>query len=206
MNHVIIGGGHSVSKSTPIAAAYDRGTMMYGVNDAAIYAPVDIAVTMDRLWFENRYSKLHELGLSAYTYVRRKCDCNVKDSIAQVYDHKRELGLSTVEGLLYGSNSGMIALNLAFQTAKRGDKIFLLGFDMQKGPHGEPYWYPPYPWASPEGGTKPGNYRDWIKEFTVAAQQLREAGITVYNVVDPDHPSLIQDFQKVSIYEWEKLL
>lgn len=184
-NWFIIGGGWSVSQ-------YDLRDLssfgkVIGINDAALWTPgCHTALTMDRLWFEHRWPYLRTLRVPE-VFVREKCDCNIvrKDKARdnwKTFTHLNKPGLSVDEGTLYGGNSGVCGINLAFQRSEEGDMLFLLGFDMCKGPKGDPYWYPPYPWAKPEGATMPRKYKEWAPEFEAIGNQIRAAGRSVFNV------------------------
>lgn len=174
----VIGGGWSVRE---VNLARVPGTVI-AVNDAALLAPrVDAAVSMDRLWTEHRWKKLR--GLEALAYIRRSALQNIAERppwlVPFENDHTATLP-SAEPGVLNGTNSGLCAVNLAYQLRPR--RILLFGFDMSRGPKGESYWYPPYPWASPRGGTSDGRYREWAEQFEPTAQACRIAGIAVFNV------------------------
>lgn len=197
---IIVGGGYSV-------AEYRHRNLhctahVYGINDAALWTDVHTAVTMDRLWFENRWPYLKAKQVEDI-WIREGCDKNVKGHSAKVFKHLRTEYLQKDEGALAGSNSGACALNLAFQQSTRGDNIFLLGFDMCKGPGGEPYWYPPYPWTQPEGATKNGHFRDWVREMEKFHAQFLVAGINVYNVT---HRSELHVFPKITFRQMTEML
>lgn len=190
-NYFVIGGGHTVD-------SYDIRELKWfgkaiGVNDAALWAPVHICLTMDRLWFEHRWPYLRTLRV-AETYVREKCDCNVPRKDARdnwkTFKHFNKPGLGETPGELWGANSGSCAINLAFQLSEPGDRIFLLGFDMQKGRGGQPYWYPPYPWAQPEGATSGGKYKEWAPQFKAIGDHVRRSDRQILNVT---HDSKIDD-------------
>lgn len=197
---VIVGGGYSVSEYSH--RGLSSAAHVYGINDAALWTDVHTAVTMDRLWFENRWPYLLAKQVPDI-YIREGCDKNVKEHYAKVFKHLRTDYLQKEPGTLAGSNSGACALNLAFQQSQRGDNIFLLGFDMCKGPQGEPYWYPPYPWAQPEGATKPGHFRDWAIEMSRFHAQLLIEGVNVYNVT---HRSELTAFPKITFGQMMEML
>jgi hypothetical protein len=180
----VIGGGWSVSQFEQLDELQVLGHVI-GVNDAAIHTYVHEAVTMDRLWFENRWAKLRERRLQN-VWVREKCDCNVprKGLLDNwtTFKHFNTPLPSVLPGVLHGGNSGTCAINLAFQQMLEGDTLYLLGFDMCNGPNGEPYWYPPYPWARPEGATKPGHFQQWSYDMETFAQFAKAKGFNVYNV------------------------
>jgi hypothetical protein len=184
----VIGGGWTVS-------AYDTRDLykyghVYGINDASLWTNVHTALTMDRLWFEHRWPHLKIKRIDDI-WAREGCDKNVKNHTARIFNHKNTPILSTEEGFLCGSNSGTCGVNLAFQRMTEGDTLFLLGFDMQKGPDGDPYWYPPYEWAKPEGATKDGHYREWAREFESIYSQFKAKHMNVFNV---SHRTAIKAF------------
>jgi hypothetical protein len=184
LNKFVIGGGWSVAQQVM------RGLTKYGdvigVNDSALWWPdVNICVTMDRLWFEHRWPLLKKKGVKVF--VREKCDCNVKrvdeTDDWRTFVHWNNPGLTMEAGTLFGANSGICAINLAYKHMNEGDRLFLLGFDMQKGPKGECYWYPPYPWAPhPVAQSKPGYYLNWAKEFGRIAECLSLRKIETFSV------------------------
>jgi len=161
---------------------------------------------MDRLWFEHRWPYLRTLRVPE-VFVRVKCDCNVKrkddrDSWA-TFEHFHKPGLSDTRGQLYGGNSGVCAINLAYQRMQKGDNLFLLGFDMQRGLGNESYWYPPYPWTCSGGATTGGKFKEWLQQFGPIGEKIRELGAQVFNVT---HRSAIphEVIPKASIHEmWE---
>lgn len=172
------------------------------VNDAAIYAKCDYIVSMDRLWSEYRWGKLKELNLP--TFLRRSAVQNLNLeaegwSGLSVFDcDNQSTFLSSYENVLNGSNSGFCALNLAYKLKPK--KIYLLGFDMSRGPKGETYWYPSYPWSGSKGGaTSAGKYREWAKQFEGAARQFKELGIEVLNVT---RKNPIEAFRKIQPQEF----
>ncbi len=189
----ILGGGWSV-KGEGVDVTRLPG-MVIGVNDVFRYAHVDVVLSMDRLWAENRWEllKLRERT----TWLRKSAVQNIKDRPywLSVFDCDNESSDFSPLGemRLNGANSGFCALNLAFHLRPR--RLFLFGFDMRKGPNGEPYWYAPYSWSSPNGGTTPGKYRDWVKQFDTAAKSFDQIGADVYVVGER---SLIDSFTKVS--------
>lgn len=87
----------------------------------------------------------------------------------------------------------MCALNLAWQL--RPQRLFLLGFDMNRDPDGRAYWYPPYPWSTPEGSTSDGKYKSWAKQFADIALAFIGAGVKVFNV---SPSSAIDVFPKIT--------
>lgn len=150
------------------------------VNDAGVRAPrVDAIVSMDRLWTEYRWSELRRLRVP--TWLRQACLLNLAElpDWLRMYrcDHTAT-ELSDAPGALNGTNSGLVALNLAYQQRPR--RVVLFGFDMGRSPRGEPYWYPPYPWR-PGGGTSNGKYAEWAAQFAPAARAFAAAGVEVLN-------------------------
>jgi hypothetical protein len=179
----VIGGGWTVSQ-WDTRELINHGFVI-GVNDAALWTNVHAALTMDRLWFENRWPYLRTRRV-AETWVREKCDCNVprqgKRDNWKTFVHFNKTTPSITTGELHGGNSGTCAINLAFQSMSRGDYLFLLGFDMCRGPGNEPYWYPPYPWTNPEGATKKGHFDMWVRDMDGFASYADVKGLNVFNV------------------------
>lgn len=184
-NKFVIGGGWSVSQFVDQLDDLTSLGHVIGVNDAAIHLNVHEAITMDRLWFEHRWPLLRDLRVQK-VWVREKCDCNVprKDERDNwlTFKHFNKPDPSITAGELHGGNSGTCAINLAFQQMSDGDNLFLLGFDMCKGPSDEPYWYPPYPWANPGGATKPGHFKQWTNDLVGFARHAKVKQFNVYNV------------------------
>lgn len=154
--------------------------LVIAVNDAGVRAPrVDHIVSMDRLWTEHRWPELGRLQRP--TWLRRACLPNIAERPAWLRHYEcdwQSTTLSPTLGVLNGTNSGLVALNLAYQMA--AERVVLFGFDMGRSPKGEPYWYPPYPWR-PTGGTSNGRYAEWAQQFAPAAQAFQAAGVEVLN-------------------------
>lgn len=155
------------------------------VNDSALYAPrVDIIVSMDRLWVENRFEQVSRFGKP--TYVRRG---NLRNVTAPIGEHVLEFDcdhtsteMSDAYLTLNGTNSGMCALNLAYQ--RRPDRLLLIGFDGGLGPRGEKHWFPDYPWKS-GGGSKPRTLERWDAQLAGLMSRCIAAGIETIRIVNP---------------------
>ena len=168
----VIGGGWSLKG----LQLHNAPGHVIGVNDAGVLLDVDQIVSMDRLWTESRWSELCRLRKK--TWLRQNCLLNIDEHPPwlHIYDNERIPEMSSTG--LNGTNSGMVAINLAWYMKPK--KVYLFGFDMCRSPSGESYWYPPYPWA-PQGGTKPGKYKEWAKEFDPIADAFRASGIEIVN-------------------------
>lgn len=162
------------------------GTVI-AVNDSAIHAPrVDLVVSMDRLWTENRFVQISRLARPLW--LRRCALRNVRwETCASVMpfecDHTSTT-LSDEPGRLNGTNSGFCAINLAYQMRPR--EVYLVGFDAALGPRGERHWFPDYPWKG-GGGSKLGKLAEWSAQYATAAWQMREAGIDVFHHASRTH-------------------
>lgn len=78
-------------------------------------------------------------------------------------------GLSLDPNLIHqGQNGGYQAINLAVHFGAK--RIILIGYDM-KGKH----WHPDHK------GNNPGNFAQWIKNFSTMIPQLKELGVEVIN-------------------------
>lgn len=205
-NKFVIGGGWSVKQWVDRLDDLISHGHVIGVNDAGWRVRCHEAITMDRLWFENRWPILRDSRVQR-TWVREKCDCNVPRKTERdnwlTFKHFNKITPSEIEGVLHGGNSGTCAINLAFLQMAQGDNLFLFGFDMQKGPNGEPYWYDHYPWASPTGATKPGHFNSWVKDMIGFAQYARRKGFNIYNVTTR---SMIPYFPKITFDQMEGML
>lgn len=194
----IIGGGWSVL-NLPLDCLCGR---VIAVNDSAIHAPRwDVAVSMDRLWTEHRLNEViirsAEVEPRREIWLRRSAVQNLKvDGWPWVHvfecDHETNI-FSTKRGTLNGTNSGACAMNLAWQM--RPARLFLLGFDMCRGPNGRAYWYPPYTWGNEAGGTSNGKYAKWANQFKAARSAFQRIGCKVFNV---SPASAIEDFPKMT--------
>lgn len=156
------------------------GTVI-AVNDSAMYAPRwDILVSMDRLWGLNRGEWLQRqakpLWLRRSAMARYHWTLKSQHVTLFENDHAAT-DLSDEPGRLNGTHSGFCALNLAYQM--RPKELFLVGFDMARGPKGEAHWFPQYPWVE-KHATSVGRFAQWADQFAIAAQQLAAAGIAVH--------------------------
>lgn len=170
--------------------------LIIAVNDAGLRLEredVAATVTMDRLWTENRWEELKKAGRGKF-YARYSALQNIKDwkheswvvpfdnadkPIARDYP-VNNTPFSGKLGTLNGNSSGVCALNLAYQCTPR--KLYIFGFDMCRSPSGDPYWYPPYAWTPPTGGTKDAKYNSWAKQFHEIAEHFDVIGCEVLNV------------------------
>ena len=168
----IIAGGWSLRGLNPHSAPGH----MIGVNESGVLLDVDDVVSMDRLWTESRWNKLK--SQAKRTWVRKNCLINIEErpEWLMIYENER---IPSMDGVnLNGTNSGMVAMNLAWRMKPK--KLYLFGFDMCRSPLGSPYWHDPYPWA-PGGGTKPGKYDEWSKQFDTVASAFAAIGTDVVN-------------------------
>lgn len=171
----IVAGGWSASQ---FDLAKLPGTII-GVNDAGLLLPhVDIIVSMDRLWAENRFDQLR--GLRKPTWLRRKTLMNIDLAgcpwVTPFENDHTSIVLAEDPGTLNGTHSGFCALNLAYQL--RPVDLYLVGFDMARGPKGQAHWFKPYPWS--ENSTGAARLAVWANQFDGAALQLHEAGIRTF--------------------------
>lgn len=195
----VVAGGWSVRD---ISLAHLCGQII-GVNDAACHLPaVDIVVSMDRRWTEYRWRWLCRRARTAW--LRRSAVQNLDYSreVAAGWLHVFECDhestrFSDVLGRLNGTNSGLVALNLAYQL--QPSRLYLLGFDMCRD-RARASWHAPYPWA-PSGATSNGKYAAWAKQFHEAADCFAGIGCDVWNV---SPASAITAFPKMTAAEYRK--
>jgi hypothetical protein len=201
-NVIILAGGASVAEYN-LRGLENHGRLI-AVNDSALYTKCDVCFTMDRLWLEGRQKLLKTLNPPEVWY-RKGTPKNFKPPVFwHSYEHVDGMTDMTDEsGRLHGSNSGTCALNYVYQRTLSRDRIFLLGFDMQRGPNDEKHWYPDYPWSlEPNVGTKPGTYGDWVKQFDSIHRQFYELNAEVFNV---NHRSLIKAFTILSFARFQEM-
>lgn len=198
---VIVAGGWSVRPEHIAFLNGYCGSNIVCVNDAALHIQrPDCAVTMDRKWLMNRWENLHVRGVFIY---HRGGAGAVPDRVRHhaFVNNNRAGPMSGCRNplTLDGNNSGACALNLAYH---RGyERVFLLGFDMQKGPNGENHFYPDYEWNV--NSTKPGALKGWAGSFSEAAEQFRKRGMAVYNV---NNRSLIGAFPIIEFDTFRRMV
>lgn len=158
-----------------------------GVNDSAWRTPVDLGVTMDRLFFEGRQQQLaREFSPDKHGafYYRAGID---KAGVAPPHwvgfdcDHtSAKMSLDWAPRTrLNGLNSGICAINLAYRIEPQ--RVILWGFDMCRSRDGRPYYHEPYPWAKQAGATTGGKYEEWRNHFPQILAQFNAAGIELLN-------------------------
>lgn len=197
----IVGGGWSVRD---VSLNHLCGQII-GVNDAALHLPVvDIVVSMDRLWSEHRWNWLcrraNETWLRRSAVQRLEVSKEVAAGWLHIFncDHDSASFSSEVD-TLNGTNSGLVALNLAWRL--RPSRVYLLGFDMRRDERGRASWYAAYPWAQPSGATSNGKYATWAQEFSDAARSFADIGCDVWNV---SPASAITAFPKMTASEYRR--
>jgi hypothetical protein len=201
---VVVAGGWSVRPGHIDALNDTRDLDIICVNDAifSIRRP-NCVVTMDRKWMVNRYAEVKK-NLT-HVYYRRCATKGVPRIINPddcAFENNNLPGMMsgwTVPFRLDGNNSGACAMNLAF--LRRYHRVFLLGYDMQKGPEGQNHFYPDYPWNV--NATKPTALKGWAGSFGEAAEQFRRRGTAVFNVNDR---SLIKDFPVISFDQFRSMV
>lgn len=206
---IVIAGGWSVSQyDVADLRAADR--IVIGVNESAVLAQCDVGITMDRLWAEHRYER-YLATRAGDLWIRRGADKALPEHPRRKRfecDH-RSHHMSSEPSILNGTNSGMCALNFAFQL--KPERAYLFGFDMQRGPNQEPYHHPPYrctgecgeqcEWANQNGATKPGKYREWAPQFKSIARQFRKRGISVKQV---NNRSMMKAFEQIDYRQFAR--
>lgn len=200
-----------VLASGPSVQAYNlrdlemRGKLI-ALNGAALYVKPHIALTMDRLVAEHCYPLWKIQGIPQI-WLR---SCIAKNFVptpdTKLFQHtgseqEQKTHMTLVAGALNGSNSGTCALNLAYTHFP--DRLFLLGFDMQRGdkPLSLPYWHPPYPWNT-TGAPKNGKLGEWAREYEEISAQFKHQGTEVFNV---NHRSRVEAFPIISYKDFERM-
>ncbi len=182
----IVGGG-------PSAAGLDftqipDPDLIIGVNDSAFNLPrCDWVVSIDGRWMKHRWKQL----TNRLCWLRRT---SFEKHVGNIRWPGLNLGECNVEGdgpgedfySLYGNNSGLVALNLAYFMGY--ETIFLYGFDM--GFEAKKHWYPEYEWAAK------GNhmYPAFSRQFDAMAKYYKDNKVEVINV---SPTSRLECFKKV---------
>jgi hypothetical protein len=211
-NVTIVGGGWSARNVN----LEELAGVVIAVNEAAVLlSRWDHAVSMDRLWAENRIDQVQEIRTDAparilrRVWLRRSAAQNLtaeqlRDVDVFECDHESDNFTDLLEQdgktALNGRNSGACALNLAFHL--KPAQVFLVGFDMNRDPHGRAYWHDPYPWSTPTGSTSDRKYGGWARGFTHARLRFRLMNVPVFNV---SPTSAIPDFPKLTPAQFERL-
>lgn len=183
----IVAGGYSVRD---IALDKIPGYII-AVNDAALHLPRwDACVSMDRLWTENRMTWLLKNAGERPLYFRKNtCPAALFGPNTTVYECNHATNwFGPSPAHMNGTNSGYIALNLAY--CMWPNELNLFGFDMQRGPKNEAHWYPDYPWNVKASSS--GKLIEWSKQFDIIAEQFARKKIAVRNV---SSRSLIKQFK-----------
>lgn len=176
-NIFIVGGGPS-AKGIDFKKFQHKGYLL-GVNDSGVLLNVDGVLTMDRLWWENRWEQCKAQGMDCF--VRHSVyDRWISKHPGWAFCHRLEIHydkteLSQVPYIVHGNNSGFAAFNLA--TLCRPRKIFLFGFDFQ-GVGKDVHWYPQYTWSTKDKGD---HYKKWAPAMENAYTVCQKIGIQVYN-------------------------
>jgi hypothetical protein len=201
----------SIVSGGPSASLVDLASVpgfVIGVNNAALHLTrIDGAITMDRRWSEAHWPYFLEKAGAIKLWLRPNNVMNLKKlpewkpdwvTVFQC-DHKSHR-MSDEPGKLNGTNSGGVALNLAYQMQPK--KLYLFGFDYRPGPKQEMHWF-----ARGETGRvgdypiHTGRYGNWAREFNDVGLQFRAKGIDVVNV---SSISLVTAFRKMSPAEYMK--
>jgi hypothetical protein len=200
----LVSGGPSASQ---VDLRKIHGTVI-GVNNAALHMPrIDHAITMDRRWAEAHWHTLkdrNELGSNIQAWFRRNNVCNIHErpEWLTIYkcNHKTPV-MSDEIGTLNGTNSGGVALNLAYHL--RPKVLFLFGFDYRKGPKSQWHWFEAKADTGVVGAHSihEGRYANWAREFDQVGPQFKASGIDVVNVSET---SLVTAFRKISPKEFMK--
>jgi hypothetical protein len=181
----IIAGGNSVKDMDTKEICKRAHTI--GVNESALYAPVHIGISMDRLWIEKRYDQIKD---KPWLLRKIKKEFIWKEAAIFKCDHTTDQ-FSEMPGVLNGRSSGHCALNLAYQY--KPSKIYLFGFDFT----GKPYWFGSLEWHKNKDRTYLSN--DWIPAFDAAKSFFDKAGIEV-TIVGLE--SKLTQFKKISYEEY----
>lgn len=173
----VVAGGWSVNE----ADLSSIPGFVIGVNDSAYRLPhVDAVVSMDRLWAENRREFILSCGKPVYLrdVATRLPELRDAPNVTLYKCNNEKVSFGPTPIYMNGTNSAVVALNLAYIMWPA--KLYLFGFDMQRGPRDEAHWHPDYPWNVKS--TKTGKLAEWSKQFRSIAEEFKRKKIEVLNV------------------------
>jgi len=201
----------SIVSGGPSASLVDLASVpgfVIGVNNAALHLPrIDGAISMDRRWAEAHWPWFMERNGAVKLWLRPNNVQNLRkrpewkpDWLTVFQNDHKSHRMSDEPGRLNGTNSGGVALNLAYSMQPK--KLYLFGFDYRPGPKQEMHWF-----AQGETGRvgdypiHNGRYANWAREFSDVGLQFRAKGIEVVNV---SPISLVTAFRKISPSDYMK--
>lgn len=166
------------------------------INGAAEYVAHDAALTMDGRFARECIDVFRDkpawIRASAWDHVVRRVGAMSRWEGLRVYACDR---LTTTFGndecQLNGSNSGYIALNLAY--VMRPKTVWLYGFDMNEPKR----FFGFYPWQVLGLGSSNSTekFGVWAREMDHAARQFKDAGVAVYNT----NPN-----SRITAFDWRR--
>lgn len=189
---VVLAGGWSVSQLPGFLTSLGKLRSRYefmAVNDSAYHMPAHTLVSMDRVWSEYRVPMLAERYAQARVSIpvmwfREGIFRNIPAPTGPYVRYFRcdisaDAPMSFTVGVLNGSNSGICALNLALQSKPK--RVFMLGFDMQRGPQGQHHWYDDA-WTEHKSSKKA--LERWAARFESINLQFSREGVELVNVTN----------------------
>jgi len=177
---IVVGGGPSL-EPYDCSDLREHGRVVI-MNDAVNYCKADVLMSIDANWMRRSQSLVQEfegeeVWLIASVYVK---PYNVKTIATVNYLKRGEKGTlgETKKAIYCAGHSGYAILNLAY--LKKAKEIYLLGYDMNEGPHDQ--WHDYEEEINlPRRAFNPNYYRDWPREFDELAPTLVGAGMDVIN-------------------------
>jgi len=167
---VIVASGPSL---TPEQVDYCKGkARMIVVNNNYRLAPwADALYACDGEWWDEYHDETHDFQGEKWTQDH---GASQKYGLKWVQG-RNESGLSTDPSVIHtGSNSGYQAINLAFHFGVK--RIILIGYDMQRTKN-KKHWFGNHPGKL----NKPGNYKQWARNFIDLANDISRQGVEVIN-------------------------
>lgn len=199
----IVSGGWSASQVDLNAVP----GFVIGVNNSSLHMPrIDAGISMDRRWAEAYWpwfkTKNETQRLELYLRPNNVLNIIERPDWLHVYkcDHRSHV-MSDEPGKLNGTNSGGVALNLAYQM--RPKTLYLFGFDYRPGPKSEWHWFEHGVGKDVVGAysIQAGRYGGWARQFDAAGPMFKSKGIDVVNVSDI---SVVRAFRKLSPRDFMK--
>lgn len=190
---LVVGGGRSIADlgHDKILPRFEGRYPIIACNSSFLIVPsCEVLFGADQRWWnENRWNIGRHLG---FWKVTRRPLAGKQPYPVHYVRSEHKGGLSLDPGVIYGRNSGHLALNLALHFG--ASRVILVGFDLVTDQRGPQNWHTLH--------SRPANvdaFKTWIGDLELAAPILRKNSISVLNA-NPN--SAINCFEFTDLRDW----